>query len=81
MIISEVNYSQNIGEYDEWYLKDLRLGHLNIIASKNAVGKTRTCNVLTSFAAMLSGKRPKLVNGNFDIVFKHNKVLKHFSNF
>lgn len=78
MIISEVNYSQNIGEYDEWYLKDMRLGKLNLIASKNAVGKTRTCNVLSHFTAMLSGKQRQLSNGNFDIVFKHNKVTRKY---
>ncbi len=78
MIISEVNYSQNIGEYNEWYLKDLRFGQLNLIASKNAVGKTRTCNVLHNFARMLSGKQAKLSNGNFDIVFKLNNVSRRY---
>jgi hypothetical protein len=73
MILTELNYSQNIGKYDEWYLKDLRLRNLNLIASKNAVGKTRTINVIFHLAEMLSGKRTRLSNGDFNLKFKRDR--------
>ena len=38
MIIKTINYSQNIGKDDEWHLKDVSLGRLNLVVGRNAVG-------------------------------------------
>lgn len=75
MIISSINYSQNIGKADEWHLKDVSLGKLNLIVGRNAVGKTRTVNVITAMARLLSAKIPRLLNGNWDVIFTHNDNL------
>jgi hypothetical protein len=72
MIISTINFSQNIGKADEWHLKNVSLGRLNLIVGRNAVGKTRTVNIITALARMLSSRIPMLLNGNWDIVFEHN---------
>jgi len=78
MIISTINYSQNIGKADEWHLKDVSLGRLNLILGRNAVGKTRTVNIINALARMLSGRIPGLLNGNWDIVFEHNDSLLRY---
>jgi hypothetical protein len=78
MIISIVNYSQNIGKANEWHLKDVNLGKLNLIVSRNAIGKTRTVNIINAFARMLSSRIPRLLNGNWDIVFEHNNSFLHY---
>jgi len=70
IIISKLDFSQNIGKQDEWHLKDLNLGKLNLLVGRNAVGKTRTLNVISSFTKMISGKVPKLTDGNFKVSFQ-----------
>jgi predicted ATPase len=75
MIISSINYSENIGKANEWHLKGVSFGKLNLIVGKNAVGKTRAVSVINSLARMTSGKIPRLLNGNWDVVFKHHNSL------
>jgi hypothetical protein len=75
MMISKVNYSQNVGWHGEWHLKDLSLGKLNLIVGKNAVGKTRAMNITNALAGMISGKSTKLLNGNWDVTFKSERGL------
>lgn len=78
MIISNINYSQNIGTRDEWHLKDVSLGKLNLIVSRNAVGKTRTVNILNSLVNIITGKTPQLLNGNWDVTFDNrDKRLRY----
>lgn len=78
MIITNVSYSQNIGKADEWHLKDVSLSRLNLIVGRNAVGKTRTVNIINALARMLSSRIPGLLNGNWDILFAHNdSVLRY----
>jgi len=72
LIISTINYSQNIGKADEWHLKDVSLGKLNLIVGRNAVGKTRTINIINALSRMISGKIPRLLNGHWDVVFEDN---------
>jgi predicted ATPase len=78
MIISTINYSQNVGKADEWHLKNVNLGRLNLIVSRNGVGKTRTVNILNALARMLSGRIPVLLNGKWDVVFERDSgVLRY----
>ena len=78
MIISAINYSQNIGKADEWYLKNVNLGKLNLIVGRNAVGKTRAVNIINAIARLLSAKIPRLLDGNWDVVFEHNDSLLRY---
>lgn len=78
MIISNIAYSQNIGINGEWHLKDVSLNKLNLIVSRNAVGKTRTVNILNALVNLLTGKIPILPNGNWDITFVNgDKQLRY----
>lgn len=79
MMISKLNYSQNIGQPDEWRLKDVNLGKLNLIVGRNAVGKTRALNVISSFARMISGKAPKLLDGHFEVSFREGVTSRGYS--
>ena len=73
MRISEITYSENIGQKGEWVLKAVDLGQLNLIVSKNAIGKTRTINILNVLSGAISGRMPLKFNGNWDIKFESNK--------
>lgn len=73
MILTNISYSQKIGEYDEWHLKDVDLGKLNLIVSRNAVGKTRTVNILNALAIMLLGKTTRLLDGKWELTFMRQK--------
>lgn len=79
MMLFKVDYSQNIGEFDEWHLKGLKLRQLNLIASRNAIGKTRTVNVINHLAMMLNGKQRELSNGDFDFVFRDGRSSLRYS--
>jgi len=72
LIISTIDYSQNIGKADEWHLKDVSLGKLNLIVGRNAVGKTRTVNIINALARMISSKTPRLLDGHWNVVFEDN---------
>jgi len=72
LIISTIDYSQNIGKADEWHLKDVSLGKLNLIVGRNAVGKTRTINIINALARMISSKIPRLLDGHWNVVFEDN---------
>lgn len=72
MIITGINYSQNIKLPDEWHLKDVSLGKLNLIVSRNAVGKTRTVNILNALVNLISGRVQIPSDGNWNIEFENN---------
>ena len=72
MIITKLSYRENVGRMGEWYLKDVNLGKSNLIVGRNAVGKTRTLNVLNALANMISGKLPMLLDGHWQITFSNN---------
>jgi len=78
MNISTINYSQNIGKADEWHLKDVSLGRLNLIVGRNGAGKTRMVNILNALSGMISGRIPRLLNGNWDVVFKHDRGILNY---
>ena len=72
MDISTISYSQLLGVADEWHVKDVKLGKLNIITGRNAVGKTRTVNIMNALANTLKGKGPRILDGNWDITFDNS---------
>lgn len=78
MRISEITYSENLGQKGEWVLEAVDLGQLNLIVGKNAVGKTRTINVLDVLSGAISGKIPLRFNGNWDIKFESNKHIYNY---
>ncbi len=78
MNISTIQYSQSLGTPDEWHLKDVKLGRLNIITGRNAVGKTRTVNILNALAGASAGRNPRLLDGNWYVTFdNHGKEFSY----
>ncbi len=78
MNITKINYSQLIGKPGEWHLRDVQLGKLNLITGRNAVGKTRTVNILNSFANKMAERTQRLADGNWDMTFENSgKVFRY----
>ena len=73
MFLTSIDFSQNIGGLGEWYLKDVKLGKLNLIAGKNAVGKSRAVSILTNLVNMINGKLPFLLDGNWKLTFREDR--------
>lgn len=71
MRLKSLEYSQFLGEEKEWKLTKTAFGDVNLIVGKNANGKTRTVNVISSLSGLLSGKKkPTLLSGNYKAVFE-----------
>src|SRR6266404_607030 len=70
MRLKKLNYKEfsKDGENNYWEIKDLILGKLNLLVGKNATGKTRTVNVISGLAEMITAQAP-LTNGEFNIEF------------
>ena len=77
MRLTKVNYSefQNHARHNYWELKDLVLGKLNLIVSKNAIGKTRTINVIQSLALIINSQA-NFKNGSWHVEFEGNSDEK-----
>jgi energy-coupling factor transporter ATP-binding protein EcfA2 len=73
MRLNSVSYSGFEGDAKEWILPDFSLQPINLVVGKNAVGKTRTLNVINGLGKLLSGRqRPsELITGNYEVVFDH----------
>jgi predicted ATPase len=55
MKLIEIKYSNtNAAHFNDWYLSDLSLTDFNLIIGENAVGKSRTVQLISSFAKMVS---------------------------
>ena len=72
MRLISIDYAQHEGELNEWKLKGLALGPVNLLVGKNASGKTRALNVIHGLARLLSGDT-KLVflSGDYNTIFEH----------
>jgi recombinational DNA repair ATPase RecF len=79
MILDSIKYSQFKGEPGEWNLAEAKLGKINLIVGKNASGKSRTINIMSSLSNLLSGKiKPSFKSSNFTAVFKNDdKSIKY----
>jgi len=73
---------KNIANQDDWEIRNLRLNAANLIVGKNAAGKSRTVQLIASFAKMISRQVSSLNFGNWDMLFeteeggKLNYILK-----
>lgn len=55
MRLKSIYFIENKGLPTEWELKDLSLGDINLIVGKNATGKSRTLNIISHLASIISG--------------------------
>jgi len=78
MYLKSVTYSEHEGDSRAWFLEGLSLGAKNLIVGKNASGKTRTLNIISSLAQHLAGIKPPSISGRFNVEFiDGEKVLKY----
>jgi predicted ATPase len=86
MKLNSIDYIEFKGTDSEWALEGLSLGQINLLVGRNATGKTRVINIISSLANMFSGKNKEVpINGYFDVHFtcgsdKYHYVLE-FENF
>lgn len=79
MILNSIKYSQFKGVSGEWVLEKAALNKINLIVGKNASGKSRTVNIVSSLGKLLSGKsKPVYKSSNFEAIFEEKgKVIKY----
>jgi len=79
MRLTSIAYSQFEGEKDEWKVKELTLGPINLLVGKNASGKSRILNIIGNLGNLLAGDlKPAYRSGSYDVTFEHGgKVLKY----
>jgi energy-coupling factor transporter ATP-binding protein EcfA2 len=73
MFIKSVEYSQFEDSPQMWVLEQCMLGNINLLAGKNASGKSRTLNILLGLSKHLSIEKSVqrfFGSGNFKVKFE-----------
>ncbi len=74
MRLDKITYSEFINQPNEWKIKNFSFGEINLIVGQNAVGKTRTLNVINGLAILLSRKGEiPFREGNYQVNFSDKK--------
>jgi len=60
MLLRKVTYSQFQGTDKEWSLLDFSPQQINLVVGKNAAGKTRTLNIISSLAHLMTGEQTEI---------------------
>lgn len=71
MRLKSLEYSQYTGRPQEWTLRGLTLGDVNLLVGRNASGKSRILNVIHNLARAITGNR-SLQNGQFSVTFDND---------
>lgn len=79
MQLSSLEYHEYQNRPRAWYLHQAEFARINLIAGKNATGKTRMLNVINGLARLLSGVQRELFqDGHFKIILVDEKTkYKH----
>ncbi len=73
MFLEAIAYSQFESTPRAWQLEGCTLGNINLIAGKNATGKSRTLNIIGALADLLCGDRKMtFLSGNYEATFDNN---------
>ena len=68
MRLKSITYSQYEGRPEEWGIDDFSLKNINLIAGKNASGKTRTLNIIRGLGNLVSGDiKLQYKSGNYKL--------------
>ena len=80
MRLKSITYSQYEGRPEEWGIDDFSLKNINLIAGKNASGKTRTLNIIRGLGNLVSGDiKLQYKSGNYKATFeKENEIINYF---
>jgi hypothetical protein len=70
MLLQSFTYAEHVGQPREWRLEDLTLTNFNLLVGKNATGKSRTLNVISALARVISRQtKESLISGDFEVIF------------
>lgn len=73
MRINNISYVEFENLPKEWRFNDFSFGEINLIVGQNASGKTRTLNVISSLARLLSKKGEiNISEGNYKVEFTND---------
>lgn len=78
MVLTKVKYSQYENTDREWSLLDFSPQQINLVVGKNAAGKTKTLNTISSLAHLISGEQaeiPDSVSYEFSWQTSHGKEI------
>lgn len=78
MRLISFDYSEYLGEPQEWSLVGLQLGARNLVVGKNSAGKSRAVSVIQALAQYLLGERPPSLSGHYDVHFEHDGTNVHY---
>ena len=79
MRLTSMTYSQWEGTPREWKIEGVQLGPVNLLVGSNASGKTRTLNVISGLAKLLSGAtKVSLLSGDYDVTFSNESAELHY---
>ena len=77
MVLESIKYVQFKGTKNEWNLAHTNLGQINLIVGQNASGKTRTVNIISNLAKLLSGKiKPTYLSSDYSVIFRKDDKTK-----
>lgn len=71
MHLESIKYSECVGTPQEWTLDAFSIGKKNLVVGKNASGKSRTLNVISSIGLQLAGMRAPSMSSNYECHFVH----------
>ena len=76
IISIKYNYS-GVSRFNDWQVNHVQLNDLNLIVGKNAAGKSRLVQLISSLSRMIAQKTANVFFGNWDIKFetKNKKTL------
>lgn len=80
MRLKSIDYTQFEGSPRAWSLAGLVLKPMNLIVGKNAIGKTRTLNIIHGLGRLVSGRQmpSELSSGSYRTTFEHeDRVLSY----
>lgn len=69
MRLTQISYSEHETNGQYWRLHPMDFQQINLVVGRNASGKSRTLNIINGLAQCLSGQRPMLGDGTFNVVF------------
>src|SRR5258708_5305471 len=82
MQLKSMTYAEFEGKPQAWQLEGLTLGPINLLVGKNATGKTRALNVISSLARLLANEAKPGLSSNYELLFEHEgKNLRYILKF
>lgn len=80
MELKYLNYHEFRNKPNEWEIKNLTFGLINLVVGRNAVGKTRMINVLSGLAKLLSHKgKIEYKEGNYQAIFQDKSETVNYT--